>query len=196
MNSGYQLMEHLAQITAFKDTRLLELTLLKTLQTLFKPDSLLLVKLNMNNQPLFLLRYDPDANLLKNDDPTQLCNNTQALIIDALNKKYLTAVTPQKNGYISIFPVLNLFDMNCCFILKSANALSADDINLTGDFLAIYRNFCLLIEDVQTDQLTGLLNRKTFEKTFSTSTKNTHANQNQITSVPQRQRSLMVIGWQ
>lgn len=166
MNSGYQLIEHLAQITAFKDTRLLELSLLKTLQTLFKPDSLLLVKLNTNNQPLSLLRYDSATDLIKNDDPTQLGNTTQSLIVDALNQKYLTTVTPKKNKHLSIFPVLNLFDMNLCFILKTTNALSADNIHLIGHFLDIYRNFCLLIEDVQTDQLTGLLNRKTFEKNF------------------------------
>lgn len=59
MNSSYRLMERLAHITAFKDTRRLELSLLKTLHELFKPDTLSLVKLNTNNQPLVLMRYDP-----------------------------------------------------------------------------------------------------------------------------------------
>ena len=52
MNSGYQLMEHLAHITAFKDIRQLELSLLTALQALFKPNTLLLAKLNSENEPL------------------------------------------------------------------------------------------------------------------------------------------------
>lgn len=65
---------------------------------------------------------------------------------------------------LSVFPVLDLFDLNLCLILKSTTSLSANDIRLIHSFLDVYRNFCLLIEDVQTDQLTGLLNRKTFEE--------------------------------
>lgn len=166
MNSSHRLMERLAHITAFRDTRRLELSLLKTLQELFKPDTLSLVKLNTNNQPLVLLRYDPDKNQMQDDDPAHLCSGTQSLIINALNQKEISAAIPRQREKISVFPVLDLFDLNLCLILKSSVPLSADDIRLIRSFLDVYRNFCLLIEDVQTDQLTGLLNRKTFEENF------------------------------
>jgi len=166
MNSSYRLMERLAHITAFKDTRRLELSLLKTLQELFKPDSLFLVKLNSYNQPLILLSYDAVKKVMKDDDPANLCSSIQSLIINALNQKHLTAALPRQREEISVFPVLDLFDLNLCLVLKSAKPLSADDIRLIRSFLDVYRNFCLLIEDVQTDQLTGLLNRKTFEENF------------------------------
>lgn len=166
MSSGYRLMAHLASITAIKDTQLRELSLLKTLQAVFKPNTLLLVKLNTNNQPLFLLRYDSKANLIKNDGAAHLCSNTQSLIMNTLTKKHLTATIPQQSETITFFSLFDLFNMNLCFVLKNANALSADNISLISSFLDVYRNFCLLIEDVQTDQLTGLLNRKTFEENF------------------------------
>lgn len=166
MNSSHRLMERLAYITAFKDTRRLELSLLKTLHELFKPDTLSLVKLNTNNQPIVLLRYDLDKHQLLDDDPAHLSSSTQSLIVNALNQKHLTAALPRQRRKISVFPVLDLFDLNLCLVLKSSNALSADDIRLIRSFLDVYRNFCLLIEDVQTDQLTGLLNRKTFEDNF------------------------------
>lgn len=166
MNSSYRLMERLAHITAFKDTRRLELSLLKTLQELFKPDTLSLVKLNTNNQPIVLLGYDADKSLILDEDPASLCNSTQSLIVNALNQKHLSTALPRQREKISVFPVLDLFDMNLCLVLKSSDALSADDIRLIRSFLDVYRNFCLLIEDVQTDQLTGLLNRKTFEENF------------------------------
>lgn len=166
MNSSYRLMERLAHITAFKDTRRLELSLLKTLHELFKPDTLSLVKLNTNNQPLVLMRYDPKKNLMQDDDPALLGASTESLIINALNQKNLNTATPRQREKISVFPVLDLFDLNLCLVLNSSTALSADDIRLIRSFLDVYRNFCLLIEDVQTDQLTGLLNRKTFEENF------------------------------
>lgn len=166
MNSGYRLMERLAHITGFKDTRRLELSLLKTLQELFNPDTLLLVKLSSDNQPLFLLRYDSTAHLIIDDDPAHLCSDTQALIVDALSQNHLTAASSNQSEKTSVFPVLNLFELNLCLVLKSPNGLSADDNRLICSFLDVYRNFCLLIEDVQTDQLTGLLNRKTFEQNF------------------------------
>src|SRR5690554_6385317 len=162
MNSSYRLMERLAHITAFKDTRRLELSLLKTLHELFKPDTLSLVKLNTNNQPLVLMRYDPKKNLMQDDDPALLGASTESLIINALNHQHLSTALPRQREKLSVFPVLDLFDMNLCLVLKSSDALSADDIRLKPSFLDVYRSFCLLIEDVQTDQLIGLLNRKIF----------------------------------
>lgn len=164
MNSSYRLMERLAHITAFKDMRRLELSLLKTLQELFKPETLSLVKLNTHNEPLALLRYEPSKNLVLDEEPELLSANIHSLIVNALNQKHLSIATPRQRKKISVFPVLNLFDLNLCLVLKSTCALSADDIRLIRGFLDVYRNFCLLIEDVQTDQLTGLLNRKTFEE--------------------------------
>lgn len=166
MGNSHQLMKQLAQITAFKDIQLLELNVLQTLQAQCKPDTLLLVKMNTNNQPLFLLRYDSSSNSVKDDGAVYLCSNTQALMVDALTKKYSTARISQQNETITIFSLLDIFDMNICFILKSTHPLSAATLDLMSDFLDIYRNFCVLIKDVQTDQLTGLLNRKTFEKNF------------------------------
>ena len=164
MTSSYRLMERLAHITAFKDTRRLELSLLKTLQELFKPETLSLVKLNTDNRPLISLRYDSEKNLLQDDNPASLCSKTQSLIVNALNQQGLNTSTPKQDEKLSVFPVLDLFDLNLCLILKSTTSLSANDIRLIHSFLDVYRNFCLLIEDVQTDQLTGLLNRKTFEE--------------------------------
>src|SRR5690554_6051346 len=166
MNSSYRLMERLAHITAFKDTRRLELSLLKTLHELFKPDTLSLVKLNTNNELLVLMRYDSEKNLMQDVDPALLCTSTKSLIINTLNQKKQNTATPRQREKLSVFPVLDLFDLNLCLVLNSSTTLSADDIRLIRSFLDVYRNFCLLIEDVQTDQLTGLLNRKTFEENF------------------------------
>lgn len=166
MSSSHRLMEQLAHITAFRDTRRLELSLLKTLQELFNPDALSLVKLDTNNQPLVLLRYDPVKNQMQDDDPACMASGTQSLIVNALNQKHLNDAIPRQREKISVFPVLDLYDLNLCLVLQSSSPLSADDIRLIRSFLEVYRNFCLLIEDVQTDQLTGLLNRKTFEDNF------------------------------
>lgn len=166
MSSSHRLMERLAHLTAYRDTRRLELSLLKTLQELFSPAALSLVKLDTNNQPLVLLCYDPITSQMQDGDPADLPSSTQSLIVNALNQKYLSDAIPRQREKTSVFPVLDLYDLNLCLVLKSSNPLSADDIRLIRSFLDVYRNFCLLIEDVQTDQLTGLLNRKTFEDNF------------------------------
>ena len=189
MSSSDRLMERLAHLTGFRDTRRLELSMLKTLQELFSPDALSLIKLDTNNQPLVLLSYDPVTKLMQDGDPASMPAGTQSLIVNALNQKYLSDAVPRQRENISVFPVLDLYDLNLCLVLKSSNPLSANDIRLIRSFLDVYRNFCLLIEDVQTDQLTGLLNRKTFEENFQRISDEIHADKSNTDLNPNERRA-------
>src|SRR5690554_7218806 len=100
---------------------------------------------------------------MQDDDPALLGASTESLIINTLNQKNLNTATPRQREKISVFPVLDLFDMNLCLVLNSSTTLSADDIRLICSFLDVYRNFCLLIDDVHPDHLKRLLNLYTFD---------------------------------
>jgi diguanylate cyclase (GGDEF)-like protein len=52
-------------------------------------------------------------------------------------------------------------------VINSNEALRDMDSHMIEGMLQIYRNFCLLLQESQTDSLTGLANRKTFDECFS-----------------------------
>lgn len=174
MNTVSKLLEQLAYITTFRDIRRLELSLLKTLHDIFTPDALLLLQLDANQQPSLLFRYDPVASQMQEQMPMTHQPALEALIHQAIAADCPVYDLPSDHQQTWIYPVLDLKEMNLCLILQGQGQLSANDNRLISSFLEVYRNFCLLIEDVQTDQLTGLLNRKTFEENFQHLTDELH----------------------
>lgn len=52
-------------------------------------------------------------------------------------------------------------------VIRSKVALLDSDSRVIDGMLQIYRNFCQLLQESQTDSLTGLANRKTFDECFS-----------------------------
>lgn len=67
---------------------------------------------------------------------------------------------------LSAFPIVDFQALSVCLVIESRRPGAANDIKLIQGLLQIYRNFCHLIEDAQRDQLTGLLNRKTFDESI------------------------------
>ena len=54
-----------------------------------------------------------------------------------------------------------------CFAIDSIEPLSATQQEMVAGMLALYRNYLSLLEDSQKDTLTGLSNRKTFERSLA-----------------------------
>ena len=161
----HRLLESLADITSYRDVRRLELTLLKTLDEILQPVSLQFLKLDSEQVLLQSIRYCPQLEDAEELDITTQTPQQLSLVHKALAHGQ-AAMREAGDGFLYAFPVASMNNMNFCLLIGSRNALAPPDKHLITSFFRIYHNFCHLLSDAQTDELTGLLNRKTFEENF------------------------------
>jgi diguanylate cyclase (GGDEF)-like protein len=74
---------------------------------------------------------------------------------------------PVEDGVLSVMTVMESRAATTYLVINSANDLRDIDSHMIDGMLQIYRNFCQLLQESQTDSLTGLANRKTFDECFS-----------------------------
>lgn len=164
MASEHRLVEKLANMTALRDTGLLECSLLKSLDELLHPQSLKLIMQDIAEKSLSKeLTYDKGTFVTQSQgivhsEQMQLAINqmsalklTQhALSIDDEHwTMHFLHVTPLTKTYV---------------VIKTTKQLVPNELMLISAMLHVYRNHVELLKDSQTDQLTGLANRKTFDE--------------------------------
>jgi diguanylate cyclase (GGDEF)-like protein len=67
-------------------------------------------------------------------------------------------------SHVALFPVAEVRTLTTYLVVYHRDAAVLDDSRLIDAFLRFYSNYCSLLDYSQRDQLTGLLNRKTFEE--------------------------------
>jgi diguanylate cyclase (GGDEF)-like protein len=72
-----------------------------------------------------------------------------------------------QDGILSVMTVMDMRSTTTYLVISSNTTLQANDSRMIDGMLQIYRNFCQLLQESQTDSLTGLANRKTFDECFS-----------------------------
>lgn len=164
MSTTPHLLDRLASLTSIRDVEILEFSLLKTLNEMFRPEQLLLLKLDAFGQRTSTLRYVSEGNALttvSSQHPGQPEIDSALRMAQRINGTYHTQLA---NGhFLSAYPVLDMRMLNICLVTQSRQMATPQDARLIQGFLQVYRNFCVLLEDAQHDQLTDLLNRKTFD---------------------------------
>ena len=71
------------------------------------------------------------------------------------------------DGFLNVMTVTDTRSATTYLVIRSKVALLDSDSRVIDGMLQIYRNFCQLLQESQTDSLTGLANRKTFDECFS-----------------------------
>lgn len=163
-NTSYveKVLDHLTGLTAQKDFDLLTLSLLKSLTELLPNAKLQTVSVDPSSTPLQQYRYS-DNQLQSVTQDIKLSKSE----LDALCNAQLTGV---KESHEAVGErSLSLFFLNETRLLEHyllvdlpREFTSADESVIKG-VLGIYRNFSTLLLHAQTDELTGLANRRTFE---------------------------------
>ena len=163
LSSQSHLIDKIAGFTALRDIELLEISLLTTLYGILNPRSIKFIKINSKGAPIretFLQNEKCETHT----ENIQVDKELQSAI------KYLEESeqdqTTQKltDGYISTF-ILNSDRRSTtylCFESHQKNTMQTDYM-LNGIF-QVYRNYSKLLQESQTDKLTGLSNRKTFDE--------------------------------
>ncbi|KDE39105.1 MAG: GGDEF domain-containing protein [Nitrincola lacisaponensis] len=169
MSANPHLLDRLATLTSIRDLELLEFSLLKTVYELFRPEQVTMLKYDSDGEIRFSMRYGHDGCHESHrsgrhrdlDQPEVLSALRMARRISAPYHSRLA-----NGNSLSAFPVLDFQVLSVCLIVESRRPGAPNDVRLVQGLLQIYRNFCQLIEDAQRDQLTGLLNRKTFDESI------------------------------
>jgi diguanylate cyclase (GGDEF)-like protein len=168
-----ELVDHLAELTGFRDRDILDVTLVGALRDLLHPRVVTIYRAvgEAGNE-----RWITRARLGENDavataDPVWADVDSLAPLdlyperMQAM-KGQTTVVTVPGRHSLSLFPVSTDREVVGVMEIETLEPLSDESRRLVGSILRIYRNFQALLDYSERDTLTGLLNRKTFDESF------------------------------
>ncbi|MCF8168887.1 MAG: GGDEF domain-containing protein [Rhodoferax sp.] len=163
MTSAPRLLDQIANLTAIRDLELIEFSLLKTLKGFLQPRGLSLVRLGSNGLPTMEISFGVEKNTVKHDNLT-LSPEVQAAdeFLRASDSQFHSSRVTE--GLLIIFPLMSTRTGRNYLQIVVDGELSKMDQHMVAGVLQIYRNFVSVIQHSQTDQLTGLANRKTFDE--------------------------------
>jgi diguanylate cyclase (GGDEF)-like protein len=160
------LLDQLVSLTGIRDLELLEASLLKTLNGFILPTGLSLYKVSSRGEVRSEVVFEPEkCQVLREgfDVPAELLNAfRQHSAADTA-----TLQLAIQDGFLYVMTVMNMRAATTYLVINCKEALRDSDSRVIDGMLQIYRNFCQLLQESQTDSLTGLANRKTFDECFS-----------------------------
>jgi len=167
-----QVVEQLAELTAFRDRDVVDTTLAGALRDLLRPrqvaihrcvgddhDRRWLTRARLNIGDLVA---SADSLWTELHDLPRLEDHPARL--QALQQQ--ASVSVAGAPHVTIFPLTTDRDVVGVLELLTDDAMDASSHRLVGSILRIYRNFQALLDYSERDTLTGLLNRKTFDEAF------------------------------
>jgi diguanylate cyclase (GGDEF)-like protein len=168
-----KVVDHLAELTGFRDRDVLDTTLAGALRDLLEPLRVAIhrcVGEDANGR-----RWLTRARLTADEaaataDPLWVEFDSLPRLTDfparlaAIDSHEMVAVPGEP--HVSVFPLFTDRDVAGVVEVETAQPLDAEQQRLVASILRIYRNFQSLLDYSERDTLTGLLNRKTFDEAF------------------------------
>jgi diguanylate cyclase (GGDEF)-like protein len=162
-----EILERLACLTRIRDLEGIELNLLHVLQELFQPEHILVFALDRRSTVRVAKRYlgahevvDITHGQLSACDWAQ---RSEQLIRTAMTERKAQRRSEESGACTLAYPLLAADPWNVGLTMTFRRCDAIPHAEVLETLLQIYRNFCSLMDDSQRDQLTGLLNRKTFD---------------------------------
>jgi len=160
------LFNQLAELTAMRDVELMEFSLLRTLEEFLSPKALRILKIDGKGQPYRELAFSNDQSVVTTND-IKVPGELVMAITGILGSGDDARSTRSDDGLTELFHIHRTRSLHAFLIITVREPLSELNAYLVNGMLQIYRNFCEVLRDGQTDQLTGLFNRKTFDDSIS-----------------------------
>ena len=161
-------VESVAEITKYRDFELVGKSLIKALSELIPCLEITLYHLNKKDDPIVLSLGVHQKSL---ENMTSTINNdgylpadiSAGIIICLNNPKIVEIASPTDNSFHTIFPIFNeKNDLIAFMIIQHTESLTDKHMLISG-MQKIYENYIGLLNEIQTDKLTGFLNRQTFD---------------------------------
>lgn len=168
-----QVVDHLAELTGFRDRDVMDVTLVMALRDLLEPESAAIYRaVGEPGQERWLTRAHLRAgDAVATADPLWSKPEllplvaTHPLRLEAMRSRSVTQVA-QGGKWLYLFPIATERDVIGVIEILSTRRLGTGAQRLVSSVLRIYHNFQGLLDYSERDTLTGLLNRKTFDESF------------------------------
>ena len=168
-----EVVDHLAELTGFRDRDVLDVTLVSALRDLLRPDSVTIYRpVGDNGRQHWLTRARLRAHetIPSADSVWAEIEDLPPLVSMPHHQRCLELQTAQAVGVegqvLSLFPLTTDRDTTGVLEVRTPGAMTDDQSRLVNSILRVYRNFQGLLDYSERDTLTGLLNRKTFDASF------------------------------
>ena len=172
MKTTPHLLDELVKLTSIRDAELLEYSLLRTIQEVLSPNVLSLFRLSSSGQPCYHMVCDPEKGPRVLAEP-KVDSATLAAAAECEGLRQAVRKSRDDGLELSVYPVVELRGFTTYLEVVDRPGDAEEDARLIDGFLRFYENYCGLLDYSQRDQLTGLMNRKTFDesvfKLFSSS---------------------------
>ncbi len=167
-----QVVEHLAELTGFRDRDVLDVTLVGALKDLLRPQAVAIYRcVGEPGQQRWLTRARlQPGDITATADPLWAELSTLpeldahplrlACLQSQLTQNATAALTTTCFALATDQAVVGVLE------LQTELPLSTEEVRTVGSILRVYRNFQGLLDYSERDSLTGLLNRKTFDESF------------------------------
>lgn len=166
MTTAPLLFRQLADLTAMRDIELMEFSLIKTLNGLLMPTGLRILKVDMKERLCMDIVYNNTKCIVTTEHivvPEEIKTAISELIASG-GRDQTVKIGEELH---SIYPIHKTRALHVFLSVATKTPLSGQNAYLVTGMLQIYRNFCDVLREGQTDQLTGLFNRKTFDESIN-----------------------------
>lgn len=154
------ILERVAGITSIRDADLLDISMVRTLFELLAPHRIGLFRLEAGQcREAALWAVAPDCRVSFDEVPEALLLRARMANGGRLRWQEQSA---DETVHAALFPVAELRATCAYLYVEHEDGAVLDDTRLIDAFLRFHTNYCSLLDYSQRDQLTGLLNRRTF----------------------------------
>lgn len=158
-------LHHVEALTRHRDVVPLNISVLASIRDLLNLEDIRLFEImsldGHCSATLAASTQDGDIQCHSNSTPADI-NETPCLsTLDSDNPSFKEIQVG--TNFFACFPVILEDKVTACFEVKTPTPLSVHQMDIIEGVIGVYRNFLRLLKDSQHDELTGLLNRKTFD---------------------------------
>lgn len=194
-----EVVEHLAELTGFRDRDVMDVTLVSALRDLLEPRSVAIYRIvGEAGQERWLTRArlegdqavaSADAFWTEAEHLPAL--HTQPARLECMRERHVLQ-NRQGEQWLTLFPLATDREVVGVLELCTDAPLRNSAQRMVGSILRIYHNFQGLLDYSERDTLTGLLNRKTFDESFLKALSELNAPQRQACDLADDGRRLAV----
>ena len=159
-------VDHIVQFTSQRDQELLSFSLLKSVNKMMLCTHTMLVTLNSQGKVVSNMTFDGI-----NCDIFKSCSSVTEKVLNACERMRIAAIEEHnmrsEDKCVAIRSIYNNKKIQQFLVIELEDELTNVQLYVLSGILNIYNNFITLLNDAQTDELTGLANRKTFDSAIS-----------------------------